>query len=116
MKINFRSYDKPEYYNVTQIIAVRPGTAYRLSFYVRTEDLASAGLPLVQIWNIGENGLIASSSPFAAGSNDWQQVTIDFISPETAQGIMIRTARNFCGEGCPIVGILWYDDFQLQRL
>lgn len=116
LRINFRSYDKPEYYNLTQTIAIEPGARYRLTFHVRTENLASAGPPLVQVWNIAANALIAQSDPFTGGTSDWRLVTIDFTAPNDVQGIALRTARAYCGEGCPLIGIIWYDDFRLERL
>jgi hypothetical protein len=115
-KINFRSFDRAEFYNISQVVTVQPGARYRLSFFLRTEDLTSAGMPLVQVWNIEENGLIATTEPFPAGSADWKQYAIEFTAPENVQGIAIRTARNYCGDGCPIVGIMWYDDFRIQKL
>lgn len=116
MKINFRQYDKREYYNVTQIVTTQPGARYRLSFMVRTENLKSGGTPLVQVSNIADGTILAATEPFPSGTADWQQYSVEFVAPEGAQGVGIRTARGFCGEQCPIIGVMWYDGFKLERL
>lgn len=116
MKINFRQYDKPEYYNVAQIVTVQPGARYRLSVMVRTENLKSGGTPLVQVWNVSDGAVIAATEQFASGTADWRQYSVEFTAPEGAQGVGIRTARAYCGEQCPIVGVMWYDEFKLERV
>ncbi|MFN6964142.1 MAG: tetratricopeptide repeat protein [Pyrinomonadaceae bacterium] len=115
LKLNFRVYVKPELHNVWQIVAVEPGRSYRLSFWVRTDNLRSSGVPQVDVVNGNDNLILASSGPVPTGSVDWQEMTIDFRTPENCEGIVIRTSRVFCGEACPIAGTLWYDDFQLSR-
>ncbi len=116
VKINFRSFDRPEYYNLAQVVTSRPGAKYRLIFFVRTESLTSAGMPLVQIWDPVTKAELGRSRPFPTGTNDWQQMSVEFTVPESSQGVEIRTIRDFCGEACPLVGILWYDEFRLDRL
>lgn len=115
LKLTFRSYNKPELYNVVQNVVVEPGGSYRLRFWLRTENLKSAGPPLLQIFNGNNDQLIAATSAFTAGGNDWQEIRVDFTVPASCNGISIRTARAYCGENCPIIGTMWYDDFVLNR-
>lgn len=103
-------------YNITQYIAVEPSRRYRLSFWLKTENLKSAGPPTLEIFNANDNKIIAVSKAFPTGSNDWQQIVIDFTAPENCEGVGLRTARAFCGENCPIIGAFWYDDFKISRL
>ena len=116
LRLAFRGYIKPELHNAVQFIAVEPGARYRLSFMVRTDNLRSGGPPLVQIITGKDNVGIGSSEPFAPGSADWKQVTIDFTAPSDFDGVHIRTGRAGCGEECPISGTIWYDDFRLTKL
>lgn len=116
IKINFRQYDSLEYANVWQVVTVQPGARYRLSFMLRTENLRSGGTPLVQVWNIPDGMPIAQTEPFPSGTADWQQYSLEFTAPEGVQGVGIRTARAICGAQCPIVGMLWYDEFKLERV
>lgn len=115
LKAVFRSYIKPDLYNIGQIVAVQPLARYRLSFWVRTENLRSGGMPLLQIAGGKENSLIAASQPFPIGSSDWQQMFLDFTVPEDVEGIGVRTSREQCGGECPISGTFWYDDFRITR-
>ena len=116
LRMTFRGYSKVDLHNVVQLIAVRPGGRYRLSFMVRTDNLRSGGPPLLQVLSGLENKGIAASEPFAAGSADWKQMTVDFTAPEDFDSVTIRTGRIACSEECPISGTIWYDDFRLSKL
>ena len=115
LKINFRTFIKAELSNPWQIIAASPGSSYSLKFWARTENLRSAGMPTVEIINPIDNRLIASSAAVPTGTNDWQEFTIDFKSPNDVDGFVVRLARSYCGDACPIVGLLWLDDFSLVK-
>ena len=115
LKINFRTYVKPELSNPWQIVAAQPGEAFTLHFWARTENLRSAGMPLIEVLDPGDNRLIAASSPsIPTGTNDWQEFRIDFKAPDGSDGFVVRLARSYC-EGCPLVGLLWLDDFSLTK-
>ena len=115
LKMNFRTYVKSELSNPWQIVAVKPGGSYTLHFWVRTENLRSAGMPTVEILDPNDNRLIAASSAVATGTNDWQEYSIDFRSQSGTNGFVVRVGRSYCGEACPIVGLLWLDDFELVK-
>jgi len=115
IRLVFRGYAKPTLFNLGQIVIVRPSNRYRLSFWVRTENLRSGGPPLLQVANANDNKILGASQPFENGTSDWQQVSIDLPISDNCDGIIIRTARAYCGEECPIIGTLWYDDFTLTR-
>jgi tetratricopeptide (TPR) repeat protein len=115
LKVTFRTYVKPALGNLLQTIVVTPGRRYRLTFWIRTENLKSSGGPLLQVVSANDEKLIAQSQPFPTGTNDWQQIAVDFSAPENCGGISIRTARLACGEDCPITGVFWYDDFVLSK-
>ncbi len=116
LKINFRGYDKRDFANVTQIVAVQPSARYRLSFMLRTENLKSGGPPFLEVLNTADDSVIAATQPFATGTSDWQQINLEFTVPDNAEGISLRTVRAYCGEECPLLGIIWYDDFKLERI
>ena len=116
LKVNFRAYSKPEFYNVLQTVVVEPGRNYKLRFWLRTENLRTGGGPLLQILNANDDKLITTSAAFPTGTTDWQEITIDFSTPADCTGISIRTVRSYCGDNCPIAGTFWYDGFELKRL
>ena len=115
MRISFKGYAKAELYNLFQTVVVSPSTSYKLKFWLRTESLKSGGGPQIEIVNANDDKLLTTSRPFSQGTNDWQEVVIDIMTPENCDGITIRTARAYCGDNCPIVGTIWYDDFELTK-
>ena len=115
LKVSFRNYVKPDLYAIFQTIAVEPNRNYMLSFWVRTEGLKSSGPPLFEIVNANDNKPLAASEQFETGTRDWEKYSVGFRTAENCTGITIRTARTFCGEQCPIVGVFWYDDFEISK-
>jgi tetratricopeptide (TPR) repeat protein len=116
LRLNFKGYSKPAFSNVLQTVVVNPGAKYRLSIFARSENLRSAGMPMIEILSASEEKTLARSQPFTAGTNDWREVAIEFTVPPATSGVTIRTIRDFCGDDCPITGLLWYDDFVLTEL
>ena len=115
IRLNFRGYAKPVLSNLFQFVAVRSSQKYRISFWVRTENLRSGGPPFLEVANANDASVLATSPGFSGTSNDWQQFNIDFTTPENCSAIVIRTGREYCAE-CPIFGTFWYDDFTLAPL
>jgi tetratricopeptide (TPR) repeat protein len=115
LRLYFSGFSEPQLYNITQFVAVQPKTHYRLSFWVKTENLKSLGTPLVEIINGNDDKMIVSSKPFATGTNDWQEVKLEFTTPENCEAIIVRTSRQMCVSPCPIIGTVWYDDFTLTK-
>ena len=115
LRIVFTGYSGTDLINhIWQAAAIESGKKYRLSFWLKTENLKSSGTPTLEIVNAGDDKIIIASKPFPTGSNNWQEITMDFAAPENSEGIFIRMARAYCGEVCPIVGTIWVDDFKIQ--
>ncbi|MDT5060865.1 MAG: hypothetical protein QOH63_1324 [Acidobacteriota bacterium] len=117
LRILFKAPSTLPFNNVAQTVLVDPATQYRFECYVRAEDLKSAGTPIIQIID-GLDGktVLGASQPLANGKYDWQQVIINFKSPPKTEAVIVRIVRATCGTDavCPIFGIVWYDDFNLQ--
>ena len=116
LRVSFNGYADATLYGIYQTVTVEPKANYRLSFWVRTENLKSGGTPNLEIYNAADSKNIATSAAFPVGTNDWQQIKIEFAAPENTEAVVLRTIRAFCGNECPIVGTFWYDDFKLERL
>jgi tetratricopeptide (TPR) repeat protein len=114
LRLNFKGMTKPALFNVAQPVAVTPNTKYRLTFWVRTENLKTPAGPLIDVSTGDETMSLAHTNPFPNGTNEWRQMTLDLAVPKDVDGIEIRTVRWPCsGDDCPINGIVWYDDFVL---
>jgi tetratricopeptide (TPR) repeat protein len=117
LRLTFKGTAKPDLFNAAQTVAVTPKTGYRLTFWLRTENLKAAAGPLIDVSTGDETTRLAQTPAFPNGTNDWRQITLDVTVPADADGIEIRTLRMPCGgDDCPISGIIWYDDFVLTRL
>ena len=116
LRVSFNGYSDPTLFNLLQYVVVNPQTQYRLSFWIRTDNLKSGGTPTLEIYNANDDKSIVTSKPFPTGKNDWQQIKMEFTTPENVEAIGIRTTRAFCGFECPIVGTFWYDDFKLEKI
>jgi len=115
LRMTFRTFNKPTFTNVFQTVVVEPGKKYILRFWVRTEGLKSLGGPMLEILNANDDRTIARTVAFPMGTNDWQEMTVEFTSPENCNAINLRTIRAVCGEDCPLTGIFWYDDFEIRK-
>ncbi len=118
LRIVFKASSALNNIDVSQTIAVDPGTQYRFECYARTEGLITAGTPMLTIVDAVDGQVLATSKPLPTGTNDWARVTFDFTTNPKHDGITIRLGRAACSETeiCPIFGSVWYDDFNLQHL
>lgn len=119
LRLVFKAQNKLDNIPVSQTIIVEPDTQYRLQFYQKTEGLTSASPPVILVSDAFDNAVLASSPPAPTGNNDWQVMTVDFKTKPAHEAITITVVRNPCDDKeqvCPIFGIVWYDDFNLQRL
>lgn len=116
LRVSFNGYAQAALYNIYQTVTVEPKARYQLSFWIKTENLKSGGAPNLEIYNAADLKNIVSSAAYPTGTNDWQQLKVEFTAPNAAEAVILRTTRTFCGENCPIFGTFWYDDFRLEKI
>lgn len=118
LRIAFAAPTGIELRALRQTIVVEPGGRYRLSFYVRGEELQSASLPLIEVVDASaEVRFLGASSPMAIGTSDWTRGVVEFTVPADTDGVTLRFARPACPDAtCPIFGRAWYDEFNLEKL
>lgn len=116
LRVVFNGYAEPQFYHVFQNVTVEPSARYRLTFWVKTNNLRSGGNPAFEIYNVNDDKSIVMSEGFPTGTNEWQPINLDFTAPPNAEAVAIRLARIFCGANCPIFGTIWLDEFKLERL
>jgi len=66
--------DEPVY----QIVAVIPGERYRLTAYVRSEDITSDSGPRLRVVSLECPNCLNASSPAVVGTTDWHPVELEF--------------------------------------
>ena len=117
LRLLFNAAGQVDFRNVWQMVAVQPSTRYRLTYFVRTDDLRSAATLTVVIGDAAsETPALGQSAPVPTGTNDWQQAAVEFMTAAKTEAVIVRLVRAGCPEeSCPIFGKIWYDDFDLQR-
>lgn len=119
LRILFKAATALSFQNIAQLLVVEPAAEYRFECYVRAEDLKSGGTPRIEIIDARDGStVLATSTPVEAGTHDWQPVTLTFKTPPQTEAVLVRVGRASCGSAavCPIFGMVWYDDFNLQRV
>ncbi|HST51431.1 MAG TPA: tetratricopeptide repeat protein [Pyrinomonadaceae bacterium] len=117
LRVIFNASGQMDFRNVSQLVAVEPSTHYRLTYFVRTDELKSAATLYALASDASTpDAPLAASPPAPTGTNDWQQASFEFTTGPKTEAVVVRIIRAGCPEGaCPIYGKIWYDDFDLQR-
>jgi tetratricopeptide (TPR) repeat protein len=116
LRVSFNGFSGVEIKNLSQIVTVEPNKKYRLNFWLKTDNLKSAGTPTLEIINANDEKIIMTSAAFPTGTSDWVPIAIEFTAPEKSEAVVIRFDRAYCGDACPIVGVFWVDDFRLEKI
>lgn len=99
-----------------QTVIVHPGQRYRVTFAVKTKDLVTGGPPRIVLTDATNSQIIAKSDVFSP-SSEWQQMNVEFTAPQLSEAVVISLARDSCSSSpCPIFGVVWLDEFSLQKL
>ena len=94
---------------VSQRVAVRPWSCYRLSAWLKTKDFTSKGE--VRLLALGKSGKVLSyfdSHPKA--TQDWTEVDVVFNTLDETE------ITVFAGRWGPQTGTLWVDDLKLTEM
>jgi tetratricopeptide (TPR) repeat protein len=102
---------------VRQVIAVRPGAAYRLECYARPKVTGGLDGLHMAVTSQSHSGWSAMTPPVNLVTDEWQQLRVDFIAPPDARSLIItlRRAPKFSYEE-PARGAVWFDDVSLREL
>jgi tetratricopeptide (TPR) repeat protein len=101
---------------IRQLILARPGARYRLTCYVKADNLVTPGGPQLVVTSYDSETPVAASDILAAGSYDWRPLTINFVAPSGARALVIsvkQTPQFSYVE--PTKGTVWFDDFILTE-
>ncbi|HEY7912738.1 MAG TPA: tetratricopeptide repeat protein [Blastocatellia bacterium] len=115
LRVNFTGRDTTKLDGeLRQLVVVRPGAQYRLTFFARAEKLVTPAGPRIAVVDAKTSKLIAASERLGAGSSDWQEFSIEFAVPAATSAILVKINRipEFSYDD-PTRGVVWYDDFAL---
>jgi putative membrane-bound dehydrogenase-like protein len=92
-------------------VAVKPRTDYRLTGWIKTENVRRIGGARGAMLNIHEmQDPVRGGTPALVGSHDWTQVKLDFNSGEMRE----VTINCLFGGWGRATGTAWFDDLELQ--
>ena len=116
LRVLFRGYTNVDFFDIRQMIAVRPGSRQKIDFWVRTENLRGGSMPLFAVVDGPTERTLAVTPPLPAGTNDWQPFSIVVDVPDGVEGVRIMSVREPCPTECPLAGIFWVDDFHIEEI
>lgn len=100
---------------VRQLVVINPNTKYRLGFILKTQEIISAGMPIISVIDVMTNKVIATSKTFPASTTGWEKFEFEFTSDSKTEAVFIALSRQQCTENsCPIFGRVWLDAFELK--
>jgi hypothetical protein len=115
-RVSFLGKENLDWHHIYQIVPVRPEQPYRLTYWWKSKGITTDQKPFVEIYSYDAQGLNIKG-PMALRSNDWMPVTMAFTSPENCHAVVVRLRRNesFRFDN-KIEGVLWVDDFKMEKI
>ncbi|MCL2647843.1 MAG: aryl-sulfate sulfotransferase [Phycisphaerales bacterium] len=99
------TFDRAGAYLLKQSVAVIPGTTYKMSATVKTQNLQDGAFAYLQMAFVDAFGALiedAAKAPkgnFFTGENDWTEDSFDATAPATATAVEIRFVLTGPGKG-----------------
>lgn len=116
LKVSFAGRENISFHHLYQIVPVEPLERYRLSFAWRSWRIGTDQGPFVEISGYDCKGMY-QKSPMIDGTNDWQTETIEFVTPEGCEAVLVRLRRLPSNRfDSKISGTVWLDDFWLEKV
>ena len=115
LQISFEGEWAPGAQLLSQTIVVRRGVSYRLGFAIKTKELVTGGPLRIVLTDATDNQILAKSNAFPSATGAWQEWSVEFKAQ--SEPVVISLVRDNCTSSpCPIFGVVWLDDFSLQKL
>jgi len=112
-RVDFDGSQDTNFFAVYQDLALKPGETYRLSGYIRTENLKDTHGVSLALMDANNWELFNIHTQFISGTNEWTWVEKTFrIPPQTSKVLLML--RRFAGEG-KISGSAWFDDISIVK-
>jgi hypothetical protein len=95
---------------VFQYVPVKPGVGYRLSAFVKSQDIISASGPRLVVEDFYGHQVLASTEDLL-GTTGWREQVADFVAGPETRLIAIKVMRV---PGNPLIkGTFWLDDVKI---
>ena len=116
LKIRFEGTENISFGHLYQIVPVDPFTTYRLTYGWRSKNITTDQGPFVDIYGYDCKGF-SFKGPMMLGTHPWQEQNMEFTVPEDCHAVVVRVRRRTSHRfDNKIAGILWLDDFKLEKM
>ncbi len=116
LKIRFEGKENISFGHLYQIVPVDSLTPYRLTYRWRSRNITTDQGPFVDIYGYDCKGFYIKGA-MMLGTHDWQEQNVEFTVPEDCHAVVVRLRRQPSHRfDNKIEGILWLDDFELEKL
>ncbi len=99
-----------QHVRVMQTVALQPHRQYRISFWVKTQDLAGGFAPEVKVLAPDGQSGISYQTFHCDKTQDWKHYDLGFNSLDNTKGLL------YIGSWGGTTGKVWWDDFSIQEI
>ena len=99
-----------QHVRVMQTIQLKPHRQYRISFWVKTQDLAGGFSPEVKVLAADGQTGISYQTFHCDATQDWKHYDLGFNSLDNTTGLL------YIGSWGGTTGKVWWDDFSVQEI
>jgi hypothetical protein len=116
LRVDFLNPGDLNYYQAGVQVNVKPNTSYRLSGWVKTEDMPAGNGASFQIgdsrgWLVTHSAMVA---PSITGTTTWKRIEVVYKTLPDTTAVQIL-ARRLSGTGA-VHGTAWYKNLTLTRI
>lgn len=120
LQLTFAVSMRSDFQNVSQLLALRPGQTYRLSYFVKTKDVIASAAPFIALTGASQPEAFSVRSEIPAGTNNWREQSLTFTvpasdKPDAGLRLTLRAPQ------IPTIDLsrvpeIWLDDFKLETV
>lgn len=117
LRIKFEGKSNPNLRIVSQLLTIEKKSEHHVSFSYRTDNLVTAGTPVIRSILKGKaSERVVSSLVLTRNANIWKRASFSFRARGNEEALEVFLTRTPCNqEICPIFGDIWLDDFRISR-
>ena len=115
LRIRFNGQENINFSHFSQLVPVKPGATYEISFYWMSRDLSTDKRPFVTVSGYGCEGRWQSG--MVSADTGWQDQVISFKAPDGCHAVKIAVRREPSGKfDSKISGELILDAFEMRMV
>nr|MBC8550799.1 hypothetical protein [Candidatus Brocadiales bacterium] len=115
LELEFDNPDSFNYYHSKKVVKVKPGKLYKLTGYIKTDNLKDAKGVMLEVMDAGpwRKGNTSSSTVRVKGTRDWRYVQTIYKPLPGTEFVKVLARRR--GDTGPLSGKAFFRDVQLRE-